>query len=230
MYGIPAFYLAAKDEGLNAILGVELGFVLDLQSNHFGKAIGNICLLAYTDAGYYNLMKLTSFANQQGIENKPKIDFKVLQEYREGLIVFYGGMESWIGKMITSGEAEDRILELHEMLQEVFPGNCYLEITAQDEELFSELPKINQFLLHISRKSNTPCIVNNNYFYPEAQDKKTREMALAIKDNMKMYDAARRQPAGQYHIMLEEEIKKICLDNGYKSEQIDERIQNNTKI
>jgi DNA polymerase-3 subunit alpha len=203
---------------------------LDLKSNYFGKAIGNICLLAYEDVGYYNLMKLTSFANQEGIEEKPKIDFAVLKEYSEGLIVFYGGSESWIGKLISSGESEENILEIHQMLQEVFQENCYLEITAQDEEVFPELPKINQFLLHMSRKTDTPCIVNNNYFYPEAKDKKTREMALAIKDNMKMYDSARRQPAGQYHIMTEEEIRKICLDNGYKEEQIDERVKNNEKI
>ncbi|GHV21533.1 hypothetical protein FACS1894176_06500 [Bacteroidia bacterium] len=238
MYGVPAFYLSAKDTakespdgiGLNAIIGVELGFVLDIKSIHLGKAIGNICLLAYSDPGYYNLMRLTSFANQEGIQDKPKIDFNVLKQYSEGLIVFYGGIESWIGKMINSGETEDNILEIHQMLQELFPGNCYLEITAQDEQIFTELPKINQFLLHLSRKTDTPCIVNNNYFYPEKEDKKTWEMALAIKDNMKMYDATRRQPAGQYHIMTEEEIRKICLDNGYKEEQITERIQNNEKI
>jgi DNA polymerase-3 subunit alpha len=238
MYGVPSFYLSAKDtvkedpegKGLNAIIGIELGFVLDIKSMHLGKAIGNICLLASSDPGYYNLMKLTSFANQEGMQDKPKIDFNVLKQYCEGLIVFYGGTESWIGKMINSGESEDNILEIHQMLQELFPQNCYLEITAQDEQIFTELPKINQFLLHLSRKTDTPCIVNNNYFYPEKEDKKTWEMALAIKDNMKMYDEARRQPAGQYHIMTEEEIRKICLDNGYKEEQISERIANNEKI
>ncbi|MDR2541567.1 MAG: PHP domain-containing protein [Candidatus Peribacteria bacterium] len=238
MYGVPAFYLSAKDtakespdgKGLNAISGVELGFVLDIKSIHLGKTIGNICLIAYSDPGYYNLMVLTSFANQEGLQDKPKIDFNVLKQYSEGLIVFYGGIESWIGKMINAGETEDNILEIHQMLQELFPGNCYLEITAQDEHIFAELPKINQFLLHLSRKTDTPCIVNNNYFYPEKEDKKTWEMALAIKDNMKMYDVARRQPAGQYHIMTEEEIRKICEDNGYKDEQISERIANNEKI
>lgn len=140
-------------------------------------------------------MKLTSFANQEGIDEKPKIDFTILKEYHEGLTVFYGGTESRVGKMINAGETEDKILEIHEMIQEVFKEHCYFEIIAQDEEIMTDLPKINQLLLHLARKTDTPCIVNNNYFYPEPKDKPTREMALAIKDNMKMYDTTRRQPA-----------------------------------
>jgi DNA polymerase-3 subunit alpha len=230
MYGAPAFYLAAKDAELNAILGVEVGFVLDLSGTYLGKNVGNLCLLAYNDEGYYNLMKLTSFANQEGITDKPKIDFNTLKEYSEGLIVFYGGTESRVGKMINAGEAEERILEIHEMIQEVFKENCYFEITAQDENVLTDLPKVNQLLLHLARKTDTECIVNNNYFYPEPKDKAAWEMALSIKDNTKMYDPSRRQPAGQYHIMTEEEIKEICLKNGYKEEQIEQWLKNNEKI
>ena len=96
MYGIPAFYLAAKEEELNAIIGVELGFILDLKASYLVKQMGNICLLAATDEGYYNLMKIVSFASKEGLEGKPKIDLGVLQKYNEGLIIFYGGIESWI--------------------------------------------------------------------------------------------------------------------------------------
>lgn len=230
MYGIPAFYLAAKEEGINAILGIEIGFILDLKGTYLTKYIGNICLLAINDTGYYNLMKLTSFANQDGIEGKPKIDFATLKAHHQGLIAFYGGTESRVGKMILSGEPEEKILEIHEMLQEVFQENCYFEMTAQDEELLSELPKVNQLLLHLARKTDTLCIVNNNYFYPEPKDKPTREMALAIKDNTKMYDVQRRQPAGAYHLMTKDEIKQICLKNGYKAEQIEDWIKNNETI
>ena len=132
--------------------------------------------------------------------------------------------------MIASGEPEERILEVHEMIKGIFGKNCYFEVTAQDETVLTELPKINQLILHLARKTDTACIVNNNYFYPEPSDKEAWEMALSIKDNMKMYDAYRRQPAGQYHIMVEEELRKICLKNGYKEEQISEWLATNEKI
>ncbi|MDR2189878.1 MAG: PHP domain-containing protein [Candidatus Peribacteria bacterium] len=83
MYGVPAFYLAAKEEGITAILGVELGFVLDLKGTYLTKNIGNICLLAVNDEGYYTLMKLTSLANQEGIADKPKIDIAMLKAHHE---------------------------------------------------------------------------------------------------------------------------------------------------
>lgn len=120
MYGIPAFYLAAKDEGLKAIVGVELGFVQHLEGSYLAKNIGNICLIAMTDEGYYNLMKLVSFANQEGLADKPKIDFEKLKEWSEGILVFYGGADSRMGKMLISGEKEEKILELHQNIQSIF--------------------------------------------------------------------------------------------------------------
>ncbi|MDR0283148.1 MAG: PHP domain-containing protein [Candidatus Peribacteria bacterium] len=230
MYGAITFYFAAKDEGIKPLIGVELGFVLDLKGTYLSKNIGNICLLAINDQGYYSLMKLTSFANQEGLEGKPKIDLQILKQWSEGILVFYGGIESWIGKMLNNGESADKIKEIHEMISSIFEKRCYLEITAQDEHVISEIKPINQFILTLAETTQTPLIVNNNYFYPEQKDKPVWEMALSIKDNTKMYDAHRRQPVGQYHIMTEEEIREICLKNEYKEEQISERLKNNEKI
>ncbi|GHW02879.1 hypothetical protein AGMMS50249_6650 [candidate division SR1 bacterium] len=230
MYGLPAFTQAAKDGDIKAILGVELGFVLDLNANIIGKQIGNIVLLAKTQEGYQNLMKLTSFANQEGLGIKPKIDFNKLKEFKEGIIVISGGTESWIGKMINAGEKEERILEIHQMIRETCGEDYYLEIIAQDEHEKKALRDVNQLCLSFSEKTGVKCIINNEFFYPEVQDYHTREIALAIRDNLKMYDPTRRQPKGKFHLMTEQEIIDICISNGYTAEQISERIQNNEQI
>ena len=94
MYGLPAFVQAAKSAAIKAILGVELGFVMDINASFLEKNIGNVYLIALNQVGYSNLMKLTSFAMQEGVVGKPKIDLARLKMRSEGIVICYGGGES----------------------------------------------------------------------------------------------------------------------------------------
>ena len=46
MYGMVKFYQLAKEAGIKPIIGVELGFVIDNESQVQEKQIGNIVILA----------------------------------------------------------------------------------------------------------------------------------------------------------------------------------------
>jgi DNA polymerase-3 subunit alpha len=46
MYGMVKFYQIAKDEGIKPIIGVEVGFVMDINSQINEQQIGNIVILA----------------------------------------------------------------------------------------------------------------------------------------------------------------------------------------
>ncbi|MEI8253358.1 MAG: hypothetical protein WCG25_06545 [bacterium] len=67
-------------------------------------------------------------------------------------------------------------------------------MTAQNESLIPNVKKINSQVLFFGKKTNTECVIDNNYFYPGKEEKEAREMALAIKDGYKMYDEMRRKP------------------------------------
>lgn len=215
---------------MKAILGVELGFVLDLQATLLGKTIGNLVLLAETDEGYQHLMKLTAFANQEGIAGKPKIDLAALKQRSGGLVALSGGRESRLGTMLAAGESQEKILEIYQLLQDIFGKNCYLEIIAQKEQDHPLLAEINQLCLSFAEKTGSPCLINNVFFYPQPSDKSTRELALAIKDNKKLYDQDRRKPAGLHHIMTEEEIRAIARGNGYSEAQITAWLEENLAL
>ncbi len=231
MYGIIKFYQTAKDEGIKPIIGVELGFVLDINSAIPANQIGNIVLLAKNKEGYANLMELTSFANKDGIAGKPKIDITTLTKFGAGVICIMGGKESRIGKMLMIDEKPEKISEIIQMIKDaVGQENVYLEITAQDEKLLSEVKKVNTQILDLSLATSSACVVHNNFHYPNKEDKEAREIALAIKDGKKIYDEDRRKPKGEYYIMTEEEIRAICEKNGYEKSQIDSRIETNSKV
>lgn len=240
MYSVPSFFLSAQetknpddpeDNWMQAIFGFEIWFVMDLHASLIWKNIWNICLLAQTDEWYHRMMELVAYANQEWFTGWiPKLDLNILKEKSEGIIVFTGGEQSWISKMQISWESDDKIKEIYQMLQWIFWDRCYLQITAQNEKLFPVLRKCNQFIYKLANQTNTKLLVDNNYCYVNKTDKDAWEIALSIKDWTKMYDANRRRPAWDYYIMDGEEIRKICLDNWYAAEEIDERMDNNWKI
>ena len=231
MYGAVNFYLWAWDEGIKPIIWSELGWVLDINSVTNPKTIGNIVLLAKNDLGYHNLMELVSFANQQWIKFKPKIDTSILKEKSEWIIAIIWWEESRLGKMVLNWEPEDKIIEIINMIKDIlWNDNVFLEMTAQNESTMSNVKKINGQVLAFSKKTNIECVIDNNYFYPGKEEKEAREMALAIKDGYKMYDEMRRKPKWEYHIMNEDEIINIMTSNGYEDKQINGWIDNNNKI
>ncbi len=231
MYGSVNFYLWAGDEGIKPIIWSELGFVLDINSVTNPKTIGNIVLIAKNDIGYHSLMELVSFANQQWVKFKPKIDTSILKEKSEWIIAIIWWDESRLGRMVLNWEPEDKIIEIIKMIKDIlWNDNVFLEMTAQDESIMSNVKKINSQILFFSKKTNTECVISNNYFYPNKDEKEAWEMALAIKDGYKMYDEVRRKPKWAYHIMDEEEIVEIMTWNGYDEKQISDWIGNNNKI
>ncbi|MFA7298249.1 MAG: PHP domain-containing protein [Candidatus Absconditabacterales bacterium] len=231
MYGMVKFFQIAKDAGIKAIIGVEIGFVMDINSQFSEQQIGNIVIIAKNKEGYQSLMELTSFANKEGMKGKPKIDLQTLKTFGREIICLFGGANSRIGKMIALDEKESKMIEIINLIKDAIgKENVYLEIIAQDYNEINESKKVNEFLLDLAEKEQMNCVVNNNYHYPSSTDKQAREVALAIKDGLKIYDENRRKPKGQFHIMDEDEIIKIMENNGIEKNKISQMIENNNTI
>ena len=133
--------------------------------------------------------------------------------------------------MLALDEKESKMIEIIHLMQDTIgKENVYLEIIAQDYDETTESKKANEFLMTLSEKEQIDCVVSNNYFYPSDSDKQAREVALAIKDGLKIYDEGRRKPKGKFHIMKEEEIRKILENNGLEKKIINQLIENNERV
>ena len=133
--------------------------------------------------------------------------------------------------MIALDEKESKMIEIINLIQDTIgKENVYLEIIAQEYTETTESKKVNEMLLEIAKKEDIACVVDNNFFYPSKTDKQAREVALAIKDGLKIYDENRRKPKGQFHIMTEEEIREILEHNGFEKQIINHLIETNNTI
>jgi len=231
MYGAIKFFQTAKEMNIQPIIGIETWFVMDIESDTLAQQIGNIVILAKNNTGYENLIQLTSFANTEGIKGKPKIDIQALKKRNKDILCFFGWIESRIGKMIQTDQQENKIIEIIHILQETIgKENVYLEIIAQDHDEQPTTKTINEYILYISQKESIPCVVNNIYNYPKKEDRQAREVALAIKDWLKIYDENRRKPKWEFHIMSEEEIRATLQKNNIDETTINTMIQTNNTI
>ena len=227
VYGAFQHYMAGKDEGIKPIVGVEIGFALDANNVANLKSVGSITLLAMSTEWYHNLLQLVTYASQTGIEFRPKVDMKALTENKTWILAFSWGVESRISKMILNWEPLSKIQEIIGMLKNtLWTEDFYLEIIAQDEQEHPDIAKINKTILELAELTQTPCIISNIYAYPRPTDKINQELAMAIKDNLKLFDPNHRVPTTENHLMTEEEIRSIALKNGYSPQQVEERIQN----
>ncbi|HMY80954.1 MAG TPA: PHP domain-containing protein [Candidatus Absconditabacterales bacterium] len=217
MYGIMEFYTKAKKADIKPICGIELTL-----SSIIGKRPSVdqfITLIAQHIDGYNNLLALTSIANTLGMDEIPTIDIQTLKEHSHGLICLVGSPRSWIGSLILSGQTQ-AVEQSLQTLQPLFGGQLYLDMTAQSYRLEPTLRPLNDQLIVLSDAFHIPLVVNTNFHYINPEDKIAYEVALAIKDQKLMRDQDRRKVLGDYHIMSEQEVHGILVDNGYSEQQI----------
>jgi DNA polymerase-3 subunit alpha len=70
----------------------------------------HLTLLARTDEGLHNLMKMVSLGYTQGFYYKPRVDKELLQKYGKGIIALSGCLGSRFDRLLLKGEEESRML------------------------------------------------------------------------------------------------------------------------
>ena len=105
-------YRAAKEKGIKPILGIE-GYITEDRFDHRDKdertgpldlVYNHIILLAKNKKGLENLNNLNQIAWTEGFFKKPRIDYEVLEKYKEGIIVSSACPSGVLAKAIEAGE------------------------------------------------------------------------------------------------------------------------------
>ena len=211
MYGVIDFYRAAREAGINPILGCE---VYVAPNSRFDKELTggedryyHLVLLAENNTGYANLMKIVSKGFTEGYYYKPRVDMEVLTQYHEGIIALSACLAGEVQRYITKGlidEAEKTALKYENCFGK---GNFFLEL--QDHGL-AEQKHVNTELLKMSRKLDIPLVATNDVHYTYAEDTDSHDILLCLQTGKKLTDEDRmRYEGGQYYVKSEEEMKGL---------------------
>ena len=89
MYGVVDFFHAAKEVDIKPIIGVE-GYLaargMEDRDPQQDKRSSHLLLLAETQTGYKNLLKIATASQLKGFYYRPRIDHDFLASHSEGLI------------------------------------------------------------------------------------------------------------------------------------------------
>jgi DNA polymerase-3 subunit alpha len=190
VHGAVDFYRAAKQAGIKGIIGVE-GYVANgsrLARDPNERSPYHITLLAETQAGYRNLLKLVTVGHLEGFYYRPRIDREMLERHSEGVIVLSGCPSAELPRRIAEGRMEDA-REVIGWYREVFEGRYYLELMSHDR--VPGLPEINRTLVQLGRETGVPLVVTHDTHYVRREDAPLQDILTCIQTNTNIADPKR---------------------------------------
>lgn len=211
MYGVIDFYKAAREAGINPVLGCEVyvapGSRLDCEMVHGEDRYYHLVLLAENNTGYSNLMKIVSKGFVEGYYYKPRVDMEVLEKYHEGIIALSACLAGEVQRNLVRGMYEEAKEVAYRYERCFGKGNFFLEL--QDHGI-PEQKLVNQQLLRMSQETGIELVATNDVHYTNAEDAEPHDILLCLQTGKKLADEDRmRYEGGQYYVKSEEEMKLL---------------------
>ena len=204
------FHDHAKQRGVKPILGCEVyvapGSRLT-KSGTIGETANHLVLLAETNEGYHNLIKLVSAGYTEGFYYKPRIDKELLARHAKGLIGLSSCLKGEVASEIRTGR-ERKALEAAAQFRDILgAGNFFLEMQYQgiDEQLV-----VNKGLVPIARDLNMPLVATNDVHYLMHGDHHPHDILLCIGTGKNVNDRDRMRYHGdQFYLKTAAEMYKV---------------------
>lgn len=189
---IPQAYQAAQKYGVGFTPGIEAYYThkrKDKYKDRYQKDYYHMILLAYSDEGYQNLVKMQTTSWIDGVKGKyPRLDHEVLNEYNKGLTVTTSCLGGLIPQHILRGKLKEAEEELGTLVDIFGKENVYIELQnhhQQEDKIV--LPE----LLRLHQRSGVKLLATSDSHYCLPEDYEAHDSLLAIQTNKKKEDANR---------------------------------------
>src|SRR5687767_4837639 len=195
MFSSVMFHDHARDRGIKPILGCEVYVAQGSRHDKSGSQTetNHLVLLAETDDGYRNLIKLVSAGYTEGFYYRPRIDKELLAQHAKGLI----GLSSCLKGEVASALKIEQVrpaLEAAERLRDILgQGNFFLEMQYQGIE---EQKIVNRGLIPLARELNLPLVATNDVHYLKQGDSQPHDILLCIGTGKTVNDTQRMRYHG----------------------------------
>jgi DNA polymerase III subunit alpha len=181
MFGALDFYRTARAAGVKPILGVEAyvapGRRFDRSPGEDEEKYRHLTILARSDTGYRNLLRLVTDAHLEGFWHRPRIDKELLAERAQGLVGFTGCLAGEVCRLLLAGQ-ERKAHDVAATYRDIFgAGSFYVEL--QDHGL-PEQQRVNPLLVKLARDLGLPLVATNDIHYTERDHARAHDVLLCI--------------------------------------------------
>jgi DNA polymerase-3 subunit alpha len=241
--GLYDFWTAGRKHGVHPILGDEVYFVPDatVKGDDAGKQRTladeeydeveesnsrrrkkprpnrHLILLAKNYTGYQNLLRLHTESNRpENYYYTNRIDFRLLEQYHDGLIC----TSSCVGGPISRAILDDDWDTAHELtrrLMEIFGGDLYLEIQPH---LLDKQIKVNAGIVQLAAHYGLPIVATTDAHYARPEDHPFQDAVFCIGQSkggkrVTIYDENRLRYGDSQYIMSADECMSWFEKQGF---------------
>ncbi|MBP7854665.1 DNA polymerase III subunit alpha, partial [Candidatus Babeliales bacterium] len=188
IFGAVKFFQLCKKAGIKPILGMEAYMAEDINERVVEKKYYHLIILVENEIGYKNLCKLIAFSYQQGFYFKPRIDYNILAEYKEGLIVTSGCLGGHIAQLLMQDNEAQARKQIDWFLQHFGKERFFFELQPEEQQA----QKIhNAKILKLSAELGIDCVATTDCHYLSLDDHEAHEVMLAIGTGKRFDDPTR---------------------------------------
>src|SRR6266852_3812730 len=212
MFSSVVFHDHARERGIKPILGCE---VYVAQGSRFEKSgpqteTNHLVLLAETDEGYKNLIKLVSAGYTEGFYYRPRIDKELLARHAKGLIGLSSCLKGEVAEGLSHSQARKAVEAAASYRDILGPNNFFLEMQWHGIE---EQRLVNSGIPAIARDLNLPMVCTNDVHYLRESDAHPHDVLLCIGTGKGFNDQKRlRYDAKQFFLKTAEEMAEVFKD------------------
>ena len=211
LYGAVDFYKTCRSSGIKPIIGCEVYVARHgVEERSSQRNNMHLVLLAETQEGYQNLVKLVSTAHLEGVYYKPRIDKTLLRKYSKGLIGLSACLRGEVNEACKNGDLDQAEALAREYSDILGENNFFLEL--QDHGL-ADQKTANQNMLEIARRTKLPLVATNDVHYVRKEHAEAHDVLICLQRNDLVADTTRHRYEGdQFYMKSGEEMAALFPD------------------
>jgi DNA polymerase-3 subunit alpha len=202
--GAIELYRRAREQGLKPVIGCELYVADDRRAQTKGYA--HLTVLAATNEGYGNLIRLCSLGYLEGYYYKPRVDWELLERYARGLVALSGCLSGRVCRALQENRPADAAADLDRLAQIFGRDSTYVEL--QNAGL-AEQARINPELERLAAAAGLPLVATGDVHYLDASDAVSHEALLCIQSGDSLKNPGRwRFETNEFYFKSPEEMAR----------------------
>jgi DNA polymerase-3 subunit alpha len=206
MNGAVDLYKACNKHGIKPIAGLEAYLVDDRRGikEQTRYERNHLTLLAETNEGFANLVKLTSAGFLEGFSRgKANVDMDLLAQHAKGVIVLTGCLQSRFCRRLVEEREDDARAHLDDLIQAFGPEQVYFEVQKNG---IAEQDKANEGIARFAREMGRPLVGTADVHYLRREDFDNHAALLCVQTKSTLQMPKMSFDTNEFYIKSSEEM------------------------
>ncbi|MEM9522609.1 MAG: PHP domain-containing protein, partial [Pseudomonadota bacterium] len=202
--------------GIQPIIGCQMDLISASSTTPGGRtpAPAPVVMLAQSETGYMNLMKLNSCAYLNAGRQPPGITLDELARYGTDVICLTGGPEGPVGKLLQTGQ-RGKAQALLERLKTIFTDRLYVELQRHPGE--SGQPEVERLtergFVEMAYAMDLPLVATNDVYFPKPEFYEAHDALICIAEGAYVDQREpRRRLTAQHYFKSQQEMATLFAD------------------